>query len=238
MEYIITIDNFSGPLDLLLHLLKKDNVKIEDINIEKITEQYLNYINKMETLDLDVTSEYLVMAAELIEMKSYVLLPVQVNNEEEENPREELIKRLIEYRNYKEITDELKLLEDERKKYFSKDISDLSPFEIESHDKTECVDVLIEAFNNFIKRQELDKPIDTKVAIKEYSLTERNKEIGSIIRKRKKVEFKELFDKFDRGYIIITFLSILDLSKKQEIKIIQENNFKDIFLVNKGDYNG
>lgn len=230
MEYIVTIDNFNGPLDLLLHLLKKDNVKIEDISIEKITEQYLEYINKMEELDLDITSEYLVMAAELIEMKSYLLVPKK-QVEEEEDPRQNLIEKLIEYKNYKEITEELKELEKQRAEIYTKD-----PLVIEIDDNThESVDILIEAFKKFINRQELDKPLDTKIATKEYSVHDRSLEIKNILKTNKKIEFTELFDIISKEYIIVTFLSILELSKKQELDIVQDNNFDKIYLINKGD---
>ena len=232
MEYLVTIDNFSGPLDLLLHLLKKENVKIEDINIEKITIQYLDYINKMDELNLDVTSEYLVMAASLIEMKSYLLVP-KVEVEEEEDPREELIKKLKEYKNYKEVTENLKKLEESRALIYTKLPSDLSDYEVDKAKITEPLDVLIDAFEELLRRNE--PPLDTKVTTKEYSIHTRNKEIKDILRKKKKVEFLELFDNFSKDYVIITFLSILDLSKKQELTIEQKENFNKIYLINKGD---
>ena len=105
MDYSIKIDAFEGPLDLLLHLIKKTNIDIYDINIEEITKQYLDYINKMEELNIDIASSYLVMAAELIELKSKLLLPNQNNeeNEEEENTKENLIQRLLIYEKYKDI---------------------------------------------------------------------------------------------------------------------------------------
>ena len=105
MEYSVKINEFEGPLDLLLHLIKESNIKIEDIKIDEITKQYLDYINKMEEMNLDIASEYLVMAAELIEMKSNNLLPKKEEKElvEEEDPKEELIRRLLEYESYKKL---------------------------------------------------------------------------------------------------------------------------------------
>lgn len=229
MEYLITIDNFSGPLDLLLHLLKKDNVKIEDINIEQITIQYLDYINKMDELNLDVSSEYLVMAASLIEMKSYLLIP-KVEEEVEIDPREELIKKLTEYKNYKEVTENLKKLEENRLLIYTKEPS-LITYEKENIDIKEPLDVLIKAFKEFLKKTE--PPLDTKVTTKEYSIHTRNKEIKDILRKKTKVEFNELFNDFTKPYVIITFLSILDLSKKQQLTIEQVENFNKIYLINK-----
>ena len=97
------------------------------------------------------------------------------------------------------------------------------------------VDILVEAFKNMMLKQQLDKPIDTKIATKEYSLQVRNKEIKSILKKNHKVAFEELFEEYTKDYFVVTFLSILDLSKRQQLEIIQENNFSQIFLLDKGD---
>ena len=118
----VEINDFSGPLDLLLHLIKSNKMDIYDINIEEITKQYLDYINKMEELNIDVASSYLVMAAELIELKSKLLLPNQNNeeNEEEENTKENLIQRLLNYERYKDIATSFKELENNRQQIFIK----------------------------------------------------------------------------------------------------------------------
>ena len=118
----LLIGDFEGPLDLLLHLIKKSKMEIFDIEISKITEEYINYINSMAELNLDIASEYLVMASELIEMKSKKLLPVKEEKEEEEdiNPEEELKRRLIEYKKYKESTEVFRNLEEKRSNYFTK----------------------------------------------------------------------------------------------------------------------
>ena len=115
MEYKFVIDDFEGPLDVLLFLLKKDNIKIEDIEIEKITEQYLSFIRQVQEINLSIASEYLVLAAELIEMKSNILLPRKEQELEEViDPRQNLIDRLKEYQLYKEVTNDFKLLENKR----------------------------------------------------------------------------------------------------------------------------
>ena len=113
MEYRVTINDFEGPMDLLLHLVKENNIDIVELNVESITEQYLNYIKEAEELNLDIASEYLTLAAELIEIKSISLLPKKVvlEDEYEEDPREKLIQRLIEYQKYKEVTETFKVLE-------------------------------------------------------------------------------------------------------------------------------
>lgn len=238
MDYIVTIDNFDGPLDLLLHLIKKEDIDIYDISIEEITKQYLIYITKMKELDLDIASEYLIMASELIEMKSAMLLPKQVNEEDdyEEDPKEKLIQRLIEYKKYKEMTNDFKKLEEERKNFYSKDISDLSKFKVEEEiDLGDLnLDDLVNAFNNLLKRKELEKPLNTKITRKEYSIKQRSFEIKKILKEKKQVEFDELFDTFTKDYVVVTFLSILDLAKKQSLKIVQDDNFSKIYLQNKG----
>ena len=116
MEYIVTIDKFQGPLDLLLHLVKQTNLDIYEIKIEEIVSQYFNYIKQMEEMNLNIASSYLVMAAELLEIKALMLLPKdeEIVDEFEENPKDRLIKRLIEYQNYKDLTGEFQELENKR----------------------------------------------------------------------------------------------------------------------------
>ena len=131
MQYKVTIDNFDGPLDLLLHLIKENNIDIYDIKIEEIAKQYLDYIESMKNLNLSIASEYLVMASELIEMKSRMLLPKkreEDSDEYEEDPREVLIERLLAYKKYKEVTKEFKDLELTRKLVISKEQDNLSKF--------------------------------------------------------------------------------------------------------------
>lgn len=239
MDYKITIDAFEGPMDLLLHLIKSSNLDIYEIQLEEITKQYFDYIDAMEELNLNIASEYLTMAAELIEMKSAMLLPKkQIDEDEfEEDPREKLIKRLIEYKQYKEVTSEFKDLELERKQYFTKLPDSLNEY------KDENVTVnfgnvglsdLLNAFQRFLERKKEEVPIQTTVTKKEYSVHTRSNEIRSLLKKKKKVDFEELFEVITRDYVVVTFLSILDLAKKQELEIKQENNFSKIILSLKG----
>lgn len=233
MDYCFTIDKFSGPLDLLLHLIKESNIDIYDIKIEQITSQYLDYIKKMQDLNLNIASSYLVMAAELIEMKASLLLPKpEIEKDEyEEDPKERLIKRLIEYKNYKNLVSTLQDLEIERQQYFTKSPSDISDFEISGKlDDNIGIDDLIKAFEKFLNRQEVTKPLNTKIMTKEYSIAQRSKEIKDIIKKRKNVKFTELFEIRTKSYVVVTFLSILVMTKNNEIKITQENNFKEIMI--------
>ena len=237
MKYEININEFQGPLDLLLHLIKQSNISIYDISIDEITKQYLSYISKMEELNLDIASEYLVMAAELIEMKSSSLLPKKVEDEDEleEDPKERLINRLLEYEKYKNMTSTFKELEDFRKEVYTKEPDNLLEFkENEEIDYGANLNDLIEAFSKFMEQKELEKPLNTKITNKEYSVNIRSKEIRNILKKRKKVNFIDLFDVITKEYIVITFLSILAMSRNQEIEIEQENNFNDIIIKEKG----
>ena len=238
MKYEVNINEFEGPLDLLLHLIKKSNISINEISIDEITKQYLEYINKMEELNLDIASEYLVMAAELIEIKSSSLLPRQEIEEDEfeEDPKEKLIKRLLEYEQYKNLTGTFKELEEYRKEIYTKEPDNMLEYK-DSNDNTDYgVDLndLIEAFSKFLKEKELDKPLATKVSTKEYSVGKRSFEIRNILKEKKKIEFSELFDICTKEYVVVTFLAILAMSRKQEIDIEQESNFKNIIIKEKG----
>ena len=238
MECNILINDFEGPMDLLLHLIKKDNIDICDISISNITDQYLAYLNKMEELDLDIASEYLAMAAELIEIKSAVLLPKPeiAEDEYEEDPRQRLIDRLIEYQRIKEATPKFKELEEERKKLYTKVASNLKQYQKEEKIDFGDIDMdaLLNAFAKFLERKEEEKPLNTKITKKEYSVKKRSKEIKEILIKKKKVNFEELFEIRTKEYVVVTFLSILSLAKKQELNITQDDNFSNIIVSLKG----
>lgn len=226
------IDAFEGPLDLLLHLIKKSSIAINDINIVDITKQYLDYINCMEKMNLDVASEYLDMAAELIEMKSNVLIP-QVLTDEVVDERQELINRLLDYQQYKNMINYFKNLEVNRRDEFTRSPSNLKDYGCisEMHLSTDLsIDNLVAAFNKFLVKKEKEKPLKTKITSKEYSVSERSNEIKSLLKHRKRLEFSELFVSYEKSYIIVTFLAILDLVKQSSVKVSQSNNFEDIYI--------
>ena len=239
MDYSVKIDNFEGPLDLLLHLIKESNVEIYDISIDEITKQYLDYINKMEELNLNIASEYLVMAAELLEMKSKLLLPKKEKLEgedEEAYNRENLINRLIEYQKYKEVTNTLREFKDDRENYYTKIPSNIK--EYVDDDTTNLnieIEDLLSAFQNYLKRKQYEKPLNTVVTKKEFSVSERSMKIKSILKIKKKINFEELFDVINRPYVVVTFLSLLDLVKNKEVTIKQDNNFGGIQISLRGE---
>lgn len=234
MDYNIKIDAFEGPLDLLLHLIKEKNVDIYDISIEEITKSYLDYINKMEELNINVASSYLVMAAELMEIKSKSLLPKvesEEDNEEEEVSRENLINKLVEYKKYKEMTDVFKELEINRNNIYIKPPENINNYvNNEIYNEEIEIDKLVEAMRNFLNRKELEKPLKTKITNKEYSVKERKNSIKNILRNKKRVEFTELFEEYNKSYIAVTFLSVLELAKEHELRISQDKNFDNIFI--------
>lgn len=233
MHYEVKINEFEGPLDLLLHLIKESNIDIYDISLSEITNQYLNYIKEMEKLDLDVASEYLVMASELIEYKSRSLLPKNEENEDayEEDPKEELIKRLVDYKKYKEITATFKELEYNRGDIFTKYPSNINEYsEGIKNSEDISLDDLMDAFKKFMERKQYDKPLNTTVTTKELSVSDRMIEIRERLRVSKQINFIDLFDNYKKEYVIVTFLSILELSKNKELFIVQDNNFDNIII--------
>ncbi len=232
MYIAFRIDEFEGPLDLLLHLVKINKMNILDIEIEDITEQYLEYLEKMESMNLEITSNYLVLASELLYIKSKMLLPIEKEDEEVfKDPREDLASKLLEYQAYKEISETLKEKENLRKELYTGAPIDIKKYTDETNNIIETditINDLIDAFKDFLIRKEEEKPIKTKVTEKEITVSDRKKSIRNIILLKKRLSFYELFEDYSREYIVATFLAVLEMVKEQELLIKQENNFCDI----------
>lgn len=230
----LLIGDFEGPLDLLLHLIKKSKMEIFDVEISEITKEYINYIEKMTEMNLDVASEYLVMASELIEIKSRKLLPTIFKEDEEveDNPEEELKRRLEEYKKYKESTQVFRDLEKNRASYYTKAPEILKKYSDKPLENDGSVSVmdLLDAFEKLLQREAKNKPLNTKIARKELSVKERVVKIRDILKEKKRVNFVELFDDFSKPYVVVTFLSVLEMAKNREITLKQDNNFSDIYL--------
>ena len=229
-----TVDKFEGPLDLLLHLIKQvkqDDINIFDVNIAELTEKYLEYIESMKSLNLNVDSEYIVMAATLMEIKSRELLPHD-EEEQEEDPKEELINRLQEYQKYKEIRGTFKEYALERKEMFSKVPSMLDEFHDDSVKINDDVTLedLINAFLKFQEKKELDKPLNTVITSKEYSIDEIGHKIINKLKVKKNFKFEDLFEERNRSYVVATFLTILDLTRKGKLLLKQDHNLGEIVL--------
>jgi segregation and condensation protein A len=244
MHYSVKLDSFEGPLDLLLHLINRLEIDIYDIPVSVITEQYLTYIHTMKELQLDIASEYLVMAATLLAIKSKMLLPKYEDEtleetsefQYEEDPRDELVERLLEYRKYKEAAEDLKNLEEERNLMFSKPPSDLSELAKENPIQKLELNVtiydMLGAFQKLMRRKKLQRPLATKIARQEISIEKRMDEILIEMQGFKgRKSFYDLFPFPDKEHIVVSFLAILELMKRKEILIEQEKNFAEIFVM-------
>lgn len=238
MEYQVTTEEFNGPLDLLLHLIKEHDMDLMDLDVASICDQYLAYIETMDPTLLETVSEYLVMAAWLVEMKSKLLLPKAVLDDEEDDYEEErrkMIERLIEKNKINEILDEFESAFENRQLMHSKIPSSMESYisELETSipDDLEVYD-LLKAMQKVMQRQALLHPLETKVARVEITIEERTSQIQEYFSRHKgeKVEFEELFDGKDRYFAIVTFLSILVLAKDKKLEIFQDKNFDKIYL--------
>ncbi len=241
----VKLNVFEGPLDLLLHLIEKNKVNIYDIPIVTITEQYLDYVNNMVEEDLDVMSEFLVMAATLIRIKSKMLLPKdEEKTEEEEDPRDELVKRLLEYKMYKYAASELKDMELDSSRVFYK--TESIPDEIKSYkpeiDAKELIseaDITLEKLNEIFKsvmRKQVDKidPVRSKfknIEKDEIPLEVKMEELREQVRGLKGINFRTLLEmQASRANIIVTFLAVLELMKMGRISIRQDDLFGEIII--------
>lgn len=233
MDVAFKINEFEGPLDLLLHLIKENKMDIMNIEIEKITDQYMSYLASQERLNLEIASEYLVLASELIEIKSKLLLPNTKNTDEvldEEDPRAELVNRLLEYQNYKEITKMLQEREELRKEIYTKAPENVKNYvdELQEVSTDVTLDDLVEAFKKYLERKKETRPLNTKITVKEITVSSRRHEIKKLLNLRGRVSFCELFPVASREYIVATFLAILEMAKSKELLIIQNDTFDDI----------
>ena len=235
MIYNFTVNDFEDPLDLLLHLIRSSKMDIYDINIESITKQYLDFINNSKEMNMDIAADYLVMAAELIHLKSRTLLHKDDEEELDEyelNSAEDLRDRLLEYQQMKEVTSTFKELEDRRSEFYTKLPSDLSDYRENGvvNPGDVSVDDLVNALKLFLEREKLNKPLNTKITKKELSVGDRTVQIRNILKTKKKCKFTSLFEEVSKPYVIVTFLSVLNMSKNNEINITQDKNFGDIYL--------
>ena len=232
-RYAIKIDNFEGPLDLLCHLIDKNKMSINDINLTEITDQYVDYINKMEEMNLEVTSEFIIMASTLIYLKSKSLLPKEVDDEEEIS-EEELLRRIIEYKRYKEITKTLREMYDKNAVRFYK-----APDEIElpkqklerNYDKQEIID----AYANIIRinKEKVNENADNieKIAITDkYTVASKVKEILKQLVNKPKFVFNKVFSlqRCEKEELVTAFSGLLELSRRNKVITEQEKLFGDI----------
>ncbi|MBO5277899.1 MAG: segregation/condensation protein A [Lachnospiraceae bacterium] len=248
MSIAVKLEAFEGPLDLLLHLIEKNKVNIYDIPIVEITEQYLSYVSTMDRQDLNVVSEFLVMAATLIDIKSRMLLPKEVNEEGEEiDPRQELVERLLEYKKFKYIAEELKDKQTDAEKYMFK--PETLPPEVAKYEEPVDIEKLLSdvtlkqlhaVFQSVMKRQS-DKidPVRSKfgrIEKDEVSLPEKMAYIEEFSRSCTSFSFRALLgSQSTKMEVIVTFLAVLELIKVSKIRIEQDRIFDDIRIYAMGE---
>lgn len=223
----IKLDIFEGPLDLLLYLIKKEHLNICDIAITKVVDQYLQFLEFMKLLDINLASEYMVTAANLINIKSKMLLPRPQEAEEvEEDPREELMRRLLEYEKFKEAAEFLRDKETERRKYFNRPAADLGP--VETYLEASIFD-LISAFKTALK--DVPKDIFFEVVKDEFTVEEKIHDLLHIFLEEGKVSLRKLFTQAkSKVEIVVTFLAILELIKMKEVVAVQDELFGEISI--------
>ena len=240
----VKLQVFEGPLDLLLHLIDKNKIEIYDIAIVEITNQYMEYIRAMEKEDLNVMSEFLLMAATLLDIKCRMLLPKTENEDgEEEDPRQELVEQLLEYKMYKYMSLELKDREIDSGRILYKDAT--IPAEVLEYEEPVDMDQLIgdltlkklnDIFKDVMKRQ-VDKidPIRSKygkIEKEEVTLPEKLNDVINYALENKQFYFRALLEKqHSRTHVVVTFLAILQLMKEGTIRIEQEKIFDDILII-------
>lgn len=242
MDISYKLENFEGPLDLLLHLIEKNKVNIYDIPIVEITNQYMDYINEMKRQDLNIVSEFLVMAATLLDIKSRMLLPTEETEEEQEDPRAELVQKLLEYKMYKYMAFELRDKQVDaaktwyKKPMLPKEVRDYkAPIDYETLVGDVNLAKLNEIFKSVMRRQE-DKidPIRSrfgKIEKDEINLEEKQSYIEEYVKNHKQFSFRRLLEKQgSKMEIIVTFMAVLEMMKQGMISIRQETAFADIII--------
>jgi segregation and condensation protein A len=233
MGYEIKLDIFEGPLDLLLYLIKKSEIDIYDIPIALITRQYLEYIEMLRSLNLDLAGEFLVLAATLIHIKSRLLLPVEEDPsaEEEEDPRAELVRQLLEYQAFKEAALQLDIRPVLERDVFTRSYPAAGPDDQETTEIFTEIDVfdLVKAFQQMMAR--LDKAELIEIDAEEMSLADRINEIMERLREHKHMTFINLLgERTDRRWVLYTFLALLELMKLRMIKAYQGESYGVIRL--------
>jgi Uncharacterized conserved protein len=244
MSLNIKIENFEGPFDLLLHLIKKNKMDISDIKIYEITNQYLEYIHAMEEMDLEITSEFIVIAATLIEIKSKLLLPKHKDDEnavdsEEKDPRKELIDKLIQYRKFKEAALFLKEREQGTGRIFSKkpEIIEEKKKNIDPKDFLKGVSILklYELYNNILtiygNKINRSNVISKEIPIDKFKIEDKMDYLKENIELGRKVPFSNIINECtSKIEVVVTFLALLELMKLKCIIVVQEQSFTEIYV--------
>ena len=237
-QYAIKIDKFEGPLDLLCHLIDVNKMDIYDININEITDQYVKYLNEMEKMNLEIASEFLVMASTLLYLKSKKLLPKQ-ENEEEELTEEELIQRIVDYKKYKEISKTLGqgYLENSNRVFKGQETIDLPKQKIEANYEKDLIPNL---YKELVKRtsEKINvnaKNIEKIALVENYTVSSKVKEMYKTLIKQKRFVFNRLFSikKRNKQEVVTAFGGLLEMSRRNKVETTQEELFGDILVEKK-----
>jgi len=234
MTYHVRLTQFEGPLDLLLHLIRRDKIDIYDIPISHITQEYLAYIEIMQELQLEVAGDFFVMAATLMRIKAQMLLPRHADEEEEEDPREELVKNLLEYKKYKEIALHLAECEEDRRKVFPRPPAKITEGEVEVESLEVTLFDLLGAFQKVL--EDLKSQVTYRVEPEKVTIEEKIEMIRRRLQRKSEVLFSELFAGGPgRMEIIVTFLALLEMIRLGELVARQMSHGVDIWLYRPGD---
>jgi len=239
LTYTIKLDVFEGPFDLLLHLIKINEMDIYDIKIAEITNQYLEYIEKMRQLDLEIAGEFIVMASTLIQLKARQLLPEREYEEEtpedEIRSTEDLIRQLIEYRKFKEVSEFLKECEQRNINIFTRDVPFVSEVEQEDSEyQTVPLQELLDAFSNVLVYATED--VIHRIIREEFTLEEKIDYIRVMLKETEKILFDELINpKMKKLEIIVSFIALLELARLKEIAIVQKKGEKKILIIRRSN---
>ena len=230
-DYKIKIDAFEGPMDLLMHLIEKNKIDIYDIPIAELTRQYLDYLDKFREFNMEIASSFLVMAATLLQIKSRMMLPKapQAEGEPEEDPRFELVQRILEYRKFKQVSQVLGDMAGVQERFVARE-----PMELPVHHLPPgnlSLRQLVEAFHTVLSvKEELSIP-QALVEPEEYSIKDKMEDIILLLgRSRGKLLFSEAFRSGTRGELIVTFLALLELMKLRTVTVKQQRSFAEIYI--------
>lgn len=243
MGYSIVLESFEGPMDLLYHLIEKNKVDLYDIPIAEVTDQYIEYIDAMEDLNLDVTSEFILMASTLLEIKSKMLLPKHKTEEEEEDPREDLVKKLIEYKRYKLASTELK----ERNQIYNKVYYRLKEeFIVEEEEfspENLDIDMLLESYRRVVlkyeekqrrnREEEFEEREFSRVQRDDITIEEGMNLVLDLLKGDVKLNLEEIFErsgKMSKNKVVTVFIALLELIKRKRVKFTQDSPFEEVVL--------
>lgn len=235
MSYKVKLEIFEGPLDLLLHLVKQNHLEIANISIASITDQYLQYLELMQALDLEIAGEFLVMAATLMQIKSRMLLPPEAltpEEAEEPDPQEELVRRLLEYQQFKQAAEFLSRMEKDRLVQFNRPAlpNGASTKETEELVEASLFDLLT-AFSQFMSG-EISRELVHEIIKDEFTVEEKVAVLRTLTRERGKVSFADLFAKAkNKLEVVATFLGLLELIRLKEVAVRQTQLFGEIIIV-------